>query len=138
MTLSAEELDELEARVPTGTIVKLHEDDFRAIIAQARRAGESTVPGTFRCPKCKFRLMSNAIYVASGTIGANSSPQDCANGCGPMWPVTWKEESVECLIRLEEYAAENKRLRERLAAIQCCECGGTELDHKPTCPYREP
>lgn len=49
------------------------------------------VPGHFRCPKCEFSLIQKSLYVKSGTVGANNTPAECANGCGPMWRVTWKE-----------------------------------------------
>jgi hypothetical protein len=61
MTLiSAEELDGLEARVPTGTIVKLHEDDFRALIAQARRAGELEGLVSFLEPRVEY--LESAVH----------------------------------------------------------------------------
>lgn len=59
------------------------------------------VPGHFECAKCSFYLVSNTIYMGSGTIGANNEPQQCSNGCGPMWRVTWKEHAIK-LARSQE------------------------------------
>ena len=43
------------------------------------------VPGRMRCAKCAL--------ITSGGYSAN--PSNCPNGCGPMWPVTWKELAFE-------------------------------------------
>jgi hypothetical protein len=50
------------------------------------------VPGLWSCPKCKLRVLSQTLYTKSGTVGANNEPCECANGCGPMWRVTYKDE----------------------------------------------
>lgn len=62
---------------------------------------EKYVPGLFECPKCKFVLTSNTLYMKSGTIGANNKPQECSNGCGPMWRVSWKQHAETLRRRLE-------------------------------------
>lgn len=59
------------------------------------------VPGLWKCAKCKFSLTARVLYVQSGTVGANERPQDCANGCGPMWRVTERDAGNELCDRLE-------------------------------------
>lgn len=49
--------------------------------------------GVWRCPKCNFRCISQTLYMKSGSVGPNSKPQECSNGCGPLWKVTWEEET---------------------------------------------
>lgn len=62
---------------------------------------EKYVPGLFECPKCAFVLVSNTLYMKSGTIGANNKPTECSNGCGPMWRVSWKQQAETLGKRLE-------------------------------------
>lgn len=49
------------------------------------------VPGHWKCAKCGFYLVSNNLHVPSGNVSANNDPQQCANGCGPMWRVTERD-----------------------------------------------
>lgn len=53
------------------------------------------VPGLYRCAKCFFVLLSKKLYVKSGTVGPNEKSDDCPNGCGPLWRVTWKERAEQ-------------------------------------------
>ena len=73
------------------------------------------VPGHLRCAKCNFYLISKTLYMKSGTIGANKKPDDCANGCGPMWRVTWKDHAKLLSDAQDHWVLENKKLREALA-----------------------
>lgn len=53
-------------------------------------------PGVMRCAKCQFRLIRNVLYAQTGNIGVGTSETEpCPNGCGPLWPVTWKDECKE-------------------------------------------
>jgi hypothetical protein len=48
--------------------------------------------GVMRCAKCKLQLIRTNLYVANGTTGpGDNKTEPCPNGCGPLWPVTWKE-----------------------------------------------
>ena len=90
-------------------------DDLNAL-AEARKEIERLeklvyVPGLWRCAKCNLRLVSNTLYADSGKMTANNSPQQCANGCGPMWRVTEREAANEQIDR-------NEALREELASIK--------------------
>jgi hypothetical protein len=51
------------------------------------------VPGQYRCAICGLSLTENVISMSRGQIGArvNAPPQVCANGCGMMDRVTWKQ-----------------------------------------------
>lgn len=59
------------------------------------------VPGVTKCAKCACVLVSNTLDASSGRIAANRSPQDCPNGCGPMWRVTQRDVGNDLVDRLE-------------------------------------
>ena len=60
-------------------------------LTERKHARPDIVPGTLRCSRCQFRLVRNTV-VPTGQIaeGANTT-EPCPNGCGPLWPVTWRE-----------------------------------------------
>jgi hypothetical protein len=77
------------------------------------------VPGVMRCAKCAFQLVRTTLYMSSGTTGpGNSKTEPCPNGCGPLWPVTWKDRANEGHALAEQYFWEAKQLRESIAALQ--------------------
>ena len=89
---------------------------MRALLAAAPQpAGEprsDLVPGVMRCAKCAFQLHRVTLYVRSGTTGAgDSDTEPCPNGCGPLWPVTWRQWAEEA----QEYA---QRLQGELNALK--------------------
>lgn len=62
----------------------------------ARTAQPDLVPGVVRCAKCAFQLQRTNLYMGDGTTGPGSSETEpCPNGCGPLWPVTWKQWAEE-------------------------------------------
>lgn len=78
----------------------LYPDAFQALVKledyqelEEKLARASWAPGQFECKKCGCYLVANVISMQSGNIGANPEPQQCGNGCGPMWRVTWQEYS---------------------------------------------
>jgi len=73
------------------------------------------VPGAWRCAKCKCGLISNTLYVATGAMAANNTPQECPNGCGPMWRLTERDAGNEACDRLEALAI---KLRESDARVE--------------------
>lgn len=80
------------------------------------------VPGRFRCAKCNLGLTASTLYLQSGTIGVNNEPQECSNGCGPMWRVTWEQEAkelseniVSCVDRYDE---EIKKLKQEIKVLK--------------------
>lgn len=74
------------------------------------------LPGVMRCAKCDFRLIRHNVYAASGTITAgDSNTEPCPNGCGPLWPVTEREERVFLSDMCDKYAAQNADLERQLS-----------------------
>jgi hypothetical protein len=74
-----------------------------------------------RCAKCSFRLIRNVLHAGDGTIGAGTSETEpCPNGCGPLWPVTWKEECQAADALTDRYFNEAAEAR---AALQSREVG---------------
>ncbi len=49
------------------------------------------VPGQLRCKKCGCSVVSRILSMKSGTVGIDSKPKDCPNGCGPMWKISWPD-----------------------------------------------
>lgn len=67
------------------------------------------VPGLTKCAKCSCVLMSTTLYVDAGKVAADNTPQQCPNGCGPMWRVTERDAGNDLVNRLE---AAEERIRE--------------------------
>lgn len=94
----------------------------RALLAEQARTEPDLAPGVMRCARCKFRLHRINLNVNVGTVTAgDNKTEPCPNGCGPLWPVTWKEEAEEAMAVAEglcdrAVAAEKELadLRERL------------------------
>ena len=84
----------------------------------AKLREELYVPGVHVCPKCKFRLVSNTLYLGSGTIGADRSPKECLNGCGNMWRVSERDERKEAQKTAGDLFVENKKLSEENARLK--------------------
>jgi len=93
-----------------------------ALLAEQARTEPDLAPGVMRCARCKFRLHRINLNVNVGTVTAgDNKTEPCPNGCGPLWPVTWKEEAEEAMAVAEglcdrAVAAEKELadLRERL------------------------
>jgi len=61
------------------------------------------VPGVLQCAKCKFRVVKSIININTGTvIPTDPQPEQCPNGCGPLWKVSWRQEASEILEKYEE------------------------------------
>jgi hypothetical protein len=61
------------------------------------------VPGVMRCAKCKFTLIRTTLYLGNGTSGpGDNRTEPCPNGCGPLWPMTWRDQAQEYGERLEQ------------------------------------
>ena len=81
------------------------------------------VPGVMRCAKCEFQLVRQILAVNLGEVFAgDSKTEPCPNGCGPLWPVTWKQYAEQAMDAAETmadraFAAEKevKQLRGELA-----------------------
>jgi len=105
------------------------EDHDRIVAALQAKLAEVErlvyVPGLWSCAKCKLVLVTSTLYAATGQIAANNSPQQCANGCGPMWRVTYKDESKDLLGRLESKCDEAQRLQKKLDDLDRCYGSGS-------------
>lgn len=67
------------------------------------------VPGVVRCAKCAFQLHRTNLHMSNGTTSAgNSDTEPCPNGCGPLWPVTWKQWAEEASATAERFFDEAK------------------------------
>jgi len=73
------------------------------------------VPGQLRCKKCRFSLIKRILYMKSGNVGVNRAPDDCPNGCGPMWRIAWPDHFKDYASGSEKVflsaRRENKELR---------------------------
>nr|WP_279089138.1 hypothetical protein [Comamonas thiooxydans] len=63
------------------------------------------VPGVMRCAKCEFQLVRQILAVNLGEVFAgDSKTEPCPNGCGPLWPVTWKQYAEQAMDAAETMA----------------------------------
>lgn len=91
-----------DSSVPTRALIGEALDEIERLDAEVARLEKLVyVPGVWKCAKCAFSLISKTLYVNLGVVGANTSPQQCANGCGPMWRVTERDAGNEVCDRLE-------------------------------------
>lgn len=77
-----------------------------ALLAAPER--HQVMPGVFECAKCGLVLVASTLHVQSGDMSADGSPQGCANGCGPMWPLTYKKAYQQLLGRADRAAPERE------------------------------
>lgn len=76
-------------------------------------------PGVMRCAGCGFVLTKNNINMSAGTITAgDSKTEPCPNGCGPLWPITWKENALESRDDSEKWFEELQSARKRIAELE--------------------
>lgn len=99
---------------------KLSNEQERREAALASRLSEvEEVPGLFDCKRCGFRLVSQTLYMQSGAVGANRKPQECSNGCGPMWRVSWADHAKDLGSRLNGLVDERDALKARVGKCTC-------------------
>lgn len=72
------------------------------------------VPGVTKCAKCSLVLISTAIDANSGRFAAITDPQQCPNGCGPMWRRTERDAGSELCDRLDAVHERIAEVRELL------------------------
>ncbi|EBY0917186.1 TPA: ead/Ea22-like family protein [Salmonella enterica subsp. enterica] len=76
-------------------------------------------PGIMRCAGCGFVLTKNNINMTTGTITArDSKTEPCPNGCGPLWPVTWKEQAIQMRDDSEQWFLELQQAKNRIAELE--------------------
>ena len=77
------------------------------------------VPGVVHCARCNFRLNRVTLYMGNGAIGpGGSETEQCPNGCGPMWPVTWKQEAEDAYKTAESQFERAKAAEDQLNACR--------------------
>lgn len=99
------------------------DDLVNALEAAEKRIAELSsaviAPGIMRCAGCGFVLTKNSINMVAGTITAgDSKTEPCPNGCGPLWPVTWKEQAIEMRDNSEQWFEELQEARQRIAELE--------------------
>lgn len=107
------------ARYPGG----LDLDERRAVvewaIAEIDRLEEMVyVPGLWRCAKCDCRTMRAEIRVLDGAMRPLDKPQQCPNGCGPMWRVTERQAGNDLADRVGTLGAMVADLQKQLGSIE--------------------
>ncbi|HCR3328029.1 TPA: hypothetical protein ON529_002775 [Citrobacter freundii] len=86
-------------------------------------------PGIMRCAGCGFVLTKNSINMAAGTITAGDSKSEpCPNGCGPLWPVTWKEHSLQMRDDSERWFLEWQQAKNRIAELEARKVAVKQFD----------
>lgn len=100
----------------------LSASEARAVAAEKRiyeLEKSLLVPGVMECAKCHFYLVRTNLYVNDGTYGpGDNKTEPCPNGCGPLWPVTWKQQADEMMARCEMASARIAELEAALAAMR--------------------
>ena len=82
------------------------------------KSDANLAPGVMRCAKCEIQLIRTNLYVKSGASGAgDSKTEPCPNGCGPLWPVTWKQYAEQAHEQLDKHFDEYTRLKKVLEDI---------------------
>lgn len=78
-------------------------------------------PGHWRCPKCEFVCVATVLSATDGSAWANTKPQECSNGCGPMWMVTERERVRNLAdhlgVVMDQRNAEERRAKAALARV---------------------
>ena len=70
------------------------------------------------CAKCNFELVRVTLAVNLGrAIAGNSDTEPCPNGCGPLWPVTWKQYARQMQEALEQMAERAMAAEKKLEAM---------------------
>ena len=83
------------------------------------------VPGMMSCAKCNFVLTRTTFYMGNGTTGpGDNKTEPCPNGCGPLWPLTWRrmaEDSIkQCEASLELTRDAEAEIEHLLLIIAWC------------------
>lgn len=127
-----------------GHVPVVHADDFEKIRAKLEAAEKRIVelssaviaPGIMRCAGCGFVLTKNSINMVAGTITAgDSKTEPCPNGCGPLWPVTWKEQAIEMRDSSEQWFEELQEARKRIADMEGLARGVKQFSEFQICHY---
>lgn len=90
---------------PDPALDRYRDPAFVAALAKGEEppADQVFVPGTWRCPKCKFVLHQFNLNANDGSVTTRDEPGDkCPNDGSPLWRVTWREDAMELAERCAE------------------------------------
>lgn len=89
------------------------------------------VPGMMHCAKCKFVLTRKTLHINYGmTSAGDNKTEPCPNGCGPLWPYTWKMMAESYGETLEKQFDEIKELKAQLATANPTPSKGLLRGHR--------
>ena len=96
------------------------QDEIYGLKARIAELESSVIaPGIMRCAKCSFVLTKNSINMSAGTITAGDSKSEpCPNGCGPLWPVTWREKALQARDDSEQWFEDFQTAKKRIAELE--------------------
>lgn len=122
------------------SLAEENSDLKRKLEAAEKRVAELSssviAPGKMRCAGCGFVLTKNNINMNAGTITAgDSKTEPCPNGCGPLWPVTWKEQAIEMRDSSEQWFEELQEARQRVAELEALARGVKQFSEFQICHY---
>lgn len=112
-----------ELRIMASAVESYTDELIAALEAAEKRIAELSsvviAPGVMRCAGCGFVLTKNNISMSAGTITAgDSKTEPCPNGCGSLWPVTWKEQAIEMRDSSEQWFEDLQSARKRIAELE--------------------
>ncbi|EFE7907679.1 ead/Ea22-like family protein [Escherichia coli] len=112
-------LNALNSAANPATVLALLDELEAAEKRIAELSSAVIAPGIMRCAGCGLVLTKNSINMVAGTITAgDSKTEPCPNGCGPLWPVTWKEQAIEMRDNSEQWFEELQEARQRIAELE--------------------
>lgn len=112
-------LNALNSAANPATVLALLDELESAEKRIAEQQSAIIAPGIMRCAGCGFVLTKNSINMAAGTITAgDSKTEPCPNGCGPLWPVTWKEQALQMRDDSEQWFIELQQAKNRIAELE--------------------
>lgn len=112
-------LNALNSAANPTTVLSLLDELEAAEKRIAEQQSAIIAPGIMRCAGCGFVLTKNSINMAAGTITAgDSKTEPCPNGCGPLWPVTWKEQALQMRDDSEQWFIELQQAKNRIAELE--------------------
>ncbi|MFH2725200.1 ead/Ea22-like family protein [Escherichia coli] len=112
-------LNALNSAANPATVLALLDELEAAEKRIAEQQSAIIAPGIMRCAGCGFVLTKNSINMAAGTITAgDSKTEPCPNGCGPLWPVTWKEQALQMRDDSEQWFIELQQAKNRIAELE--------------------
>lgn len=83
-------------------MVRVIQSELAPLLSEIARLEKLVyVPGVWKCAKCGCGLISTTLHVDVGAFSANNLPQQCPNGCGPMWRRTERDAGNELIDQMD-------------------------------------